>query len=370
MFLKLGLVSFGGPPAHVAMMDEEFVERRRWISREEFLDLLGASQLIPGPNTTELACHIGRRRAGLPGLLVAGVCFVLPSAILVSAIAWGYARYGALPSAVAILAGVQPVVIALVAQASWRLGRTALRGPMLVAVAVAAIAASASAVHELLVLLGAGMATWLARRPTRAASVASVGGFAAGAAPVAAAVAGAAAPYSTGTLFVVFLKIGATLFGSGYVLLAYLRADFVERLGWLTERQLLDAIAVGQITPGPVFTTATFVGAILGGAPGAAAATVGVFAPAFVLVAITARALARLRGSRTARAWLDGVNAASLALMAVVGWRLGRAVLVDPFAWALAAASAVALLRFRANGALLVGLGALAGLVRAWWLRG
>lgn len=366
VFLRLGLVSFGGPPAHVAMMDEEFVVRRRWITREEFLDLYGASQLIPGPNTTELACHIGRRRAGLPGLLVAGACFVLPAALIVSAIAWGYVRYGALPQAVALMAGVQPVVIALVAQAAWRLGTTALRGPVLVAVGLASVAVASAGVHELLVLLAAGLASWLARRPARGAAV--LGAVAAGAAtPTMASVAGAVTPYSLGVLFAVFFKIGATLFGSGYVLLAYLRADFVERLGWLSERQLLDAIAVGQVTPGPVFTTATFVGALLGGAPGAVAATVGVFAPAFLLVALTARAIAWMRGSRAMRAWLDGVNAASLALMVVVAWRLGRATLVDPFAWMLVAASAAALWRFRVNGAWLVVFGAAAGLARAWW---
>lgn len=383
LFLKLGTIAFGGPAAHVAMMEDEVVRRRRWLSREEFLDYVGATNLIPGPNSTELAIHIGHARAGWPGLLVAGVCFILPAALLVGAIAWAYVRFGTLPAIGGVLYGVKPVVIAVVVQALWGLGRTALKTRGLAALGLAVVIAAATGGHELVILAcaGAAAAIWRAivtRRtsgqPT--AVVALVGpsiasgtaGREGSAAVVLTAVAGsgmAAAPFGLWPLFGVFLKIGAVLFGSGYVLLAFLRADLVERLGWLTERQLLDAVAVGQVTPGPVFTTATFVGYVLGGPAGAAVATVGIFLPAFVFVALSGLLIPRLRSSATAGAVLDGVNVASLALMAVVTWQLGRAALVDPLAVALAAVSALLLLRNRIDSAWLVLGGALVGGVAA-----
>ncbi len=357
LFLRLGTTAFGGPAAHIAMMEDEVVRRRRWLSREEFLDYLGATNLIPGPNSTELAIHIGHARAGWPGLLVAGVCFILPATLIVAALAWAYARFGALPAAGGVLYGVKPVVIAVVAQALWGLGRAALKSRMLIALGLVSLSAAALGVHELLILFAAGTGVALLRRGVAGAAPA----FLALASP---GLLAAAPPFGLWPLFGIFVKIGAVLFGSGYVLLAFLRADLVERLGWLTERQLLDAVAVGQITPGPVFTTATFIGYLLGGGGGAAVATVGIFLPAFVFVALSGPLIPRLRRSPTAGAVLDGVNVASMALMAVVTWQLGRAALVDPLAFALAAVSAVLIVRYRVNSAWLVLGGALVGWMR------
>jgi chromate transporter len=368
LFLKLGTVAFGGPAAHIAMMEDEVVRRRGWFSRHEFLDLLGATNLIPGPNSTELAIHIGRTRAGWPGLLVAGVCFILPAALIVTGVAWAYTRFGGLPAALGILAGVKPVVIAVVLQALWGLGRAALKSRGLAALGLMAVLATALGVHELLVLLGAGVVAAGARwgdRPQRAPTARTVLplGPVLTATGVAAGAATSASALPLVVLFLTFAKIGAVLFGSGYVLLAFLRADFVQRLGWLTERQLLDAVAVGQVTPGPVFTTATFIGFVTTGWGGAAVATLGIFLPAFVFVALSGPLIPWLRRSPMAGAALDGVNVASLALMAVVTWQLARAAVVGLPTAAMALVSLVLLLRFRINSAWLVAAGALLGLV-------
>ena len=399
LFLVLGTSAFGGPAAHIAMMEDQVVRRRRWLTREQFLDYVGATNLIPGPNSTELAIHIGYRRGGWPGLLVAGTCFILPAALIVGAIASVYVRYGSIPVATGILHGVKPVVIAIVAQALWSLGRAAVKSSWLAVIGLAAVVAVALGAYELAVLVAAGVAMMVldaARAddasampaalaiPAQLDSLAGVMGRGAGAgsgiagavgaaasaasAAGAAGVAGAATviavtPFALGTLFAVFLKIGAVLYGSGYVLLAFLQADLVERLHWLTERQLLDAVAIGQVTPGPVFTTATFIGYILGGPAGAVTATVAIFVPAFIFVAASGALVPRIRRSRLAGAFLDGVNVASLALMAVVSWRLGRVALVDGLTLALAAVAAVLLLRYRVNSAWLVAGGAVVGVL-------
>jgi chromate transporter len=362
LFLKLGTIAFGGPAAHIAMMEDEVVRRRGWLTRDEYLDYLGATNLIPGPNSTELAIHIGRARAGWRGLLVAGTSFIVPSALLTAGFGWAYVRYGTLPAAEGVLYGVKPVVIAVVLQALWGLGHTALKTTGLVVLGIAAVIALILGVNELAVLAWAGIImAVVGRAPARRAGLACVAGVAPGAAMMAGAAATTAAPFGLWPLFGVFAKIGAVLFGSGYVLLAFLRADLVERLGWLTERQLLDAVAVGQVTPGPVFTTATFIGYILGGGNGAIVATLGIFLPAFIFVALSGLVLPALRRSPTTGAVLDGVNVASLALMAVVSWQLARSALVDPIAIALAVASAVLLFRFRVNSAWLVVAGAIVG---------
>ena len=362
LFARLGFTAFGGPAAHIAMMEDEVVRRRGWMTRERLLDLIGAANLIPGPTSTELAIHIGHDRGGWPGLIVAGACFILHAVALVLAIAWAYARFGALPAVGGVLYGVKPVVIAVVVQALWGLGRSAVKSVWLGAVGLAALAASLAGADELIVLAAAGAAVALGRSAVRrtappAASWAPL--------PLAGAVAGTAtgAPTAVGLwpLFWVFLKIGSVLFGSGYVLLAFLRSDLVERLHWLTESQLLDAVAVGQITPGPVFTTATFVGYVLGGGGGAAVATLGIFLPAFVFVAISGPLLPRIRSSRIAGAVLDGVNVASLALMAAVALQMGHAAIVDVPTAALAVAGAVASIRYRLNSAWLVLAGAIVG---------
>ncbi|RJS22541.1 chromate transporter [Corallococcus sp. H22C18031201] len=367
LFLRLGTTAFGGPAAHIAMMEDEVVRRRRWLSREEFVDLLGACNLIPGPNSTELAIHLGHRRAGWLGLIVAGACFILPAALIVSGIAWAYVRFGSLPRADALLYGVKPVIIAVVLQALWGLLRSTVKAAGLAGLGVGAVIASALGVNELLVLLLAGLAVLVARAMTRwkqgtPSSLASL-------VPlwpvVPSGVAALATPFSLQGLFLFFLKVGSVLYGSGYVLLAFLRSDLVERWGWLNQAQLLDAVAVGQVTPGPVFTTATFIGYVLGGAPGAAVATLGIFLPSFFFVAVSGPLVPRLRRSWAAGAVLDGVNVASLALMALVTWQLGRSALVDGWTVALSVVSAVLLLRFRINSAWLVLGGGAVGMLVA-----
>jgi chromate transporter len=371
LFLRLGTTAFGGPAAHIAMMEDEIVRRRGWMTREHFLDLLGATNLIPGPNSTEMAIHIGHRRAGWTGLIVAGACFIIPASLITLALAWAYVELGTRPQAGALLYGVKPVIIAVVAQALWGLGRTALKSTALAALALAAAAACAWGANELLVLIIAGIAAMVggvrsrAQWRTRGFFPGALPAIAVGHFPVFAAVnlaTAAAAPFSLMALFLLFLKVGAVLFGSGYVLLAFLQADLVEHRHWLTVGQLLDAIAVGQITPGPVFSTATFVGYVLGGIGGAVIATAGIFLPSFVFVAISGPLVPRLRRSPAAGAFLDGVNVGAWALMAVVTITLGQSAIVDVTTALLAAASAFLLMRVRVNSAWLVLAGAGIGL--------
>jgi chromate transporter len=346
LFLKLGVIGFGGPAAHIAMMEDEVVRRRGWLSRERFLDLLGATNLIPGPNSTEMAIHIGFVRAGVPGLVAGGACFILPAMLIVLGIAAVYARYGALPEATWLLYGVKPVIIAVVVQALWSLARSVASRPLPAAVAVLVALLSLLGAHEVALLFGAALAVPLVRLAARRSRLLAV------------------EPVSLLALTLVFLKVGAILFGSGYVLLAFLRPDLVQRTGWLTDRQLLDAVAVGQVTPGPVLTTATFIGYVLAGFPGALLATGAIFLPSFVFVALSNPLIPRLRGSRWAAGFLDGANAASVALMATVTAQLARAALVDALTVVLAAAAGVALFRYRLNSAWLVAGGAAVGLLR------
>jgi chromate transporter len=363
LFLKLGVIAFGGPAAHIALMRDEVVRRRRWVSDERFLDLLGMTNLIPGPNSTEMAIHLGYLRAGWPGLLLGGACFIVPAMLIVLALAWLYVRYGATPTASAALYGITPVIIAVVAQAMWGLGRTAVKGPLLAAIGVAVLALALIGTNELGLLLGGGLVV-MALRAGADRRRALVSRLALLAAPgTAATVASAAVSVSLATLFFTFLKIGAVLYGSGYVLLAFLRNDFVDRLGWLTDRQLLDAVAVGQFTPGPVFTTATFVGYLVAGWSGALLATLAIFLPSFVFVAASHPLIPRIRGSRLTGGFLDGVNVAALGLMAAVTWQLARAAIVDGITAALAVAAGLLLVATRVNSAWLVIGGAIAGLL-------
>jgi chromate transporter len=368
LFLKLGTIAFGGPAAHIAMMEDEVVRRRRWLSREKFLDVLGATNLIPGPNSTEMAIHIGYHRSGLPGLIIAGSCFILPAAILVSAFAWAYVRYGSLPQTTRVLYGVKPVIIAVVLQALWSLGRTAVKTQLLAVIGMGAVVLSFLRVNELLVLFVAGAVVafvqWLSVRSKSSAKTNRSVFFLISFATLfqtTATPATAAASIGLWPLFLFFLKVGSVLFGSGYVLLAFLRRDLVERWHWLTNEQLLDAIAVGQVTPGPVFTTATFIGYLLAGPAGACAATIGIFLPAFIFVAVSGPLVPHIRRSVTAGAFLDGINVASLALMIVVTYELGRTALIDLPTVALLLISAVLLIRYRINSVWLVIGGALAG---------
>ena len=360
-FLRLGLTAFGGPAAHIAMMEEEVVRRRAWMSRERFLDLLGATNLIPGPNSTEMAIHIGLVRAGWPGLVLGGVCFILPAAAVTLFFAWTYVRCGAMPQAQAVFYGIKPVIIAIVAQALWGLSRTAVKSRLLAALTAAAAIAAFLGVNQLLVLIGGGLIAVLASELSRPGGGRLLAVLApAGLSVPSSGTALAAIPFGLTPLFLFFLKVGSVLFGSGYVLLAFLQSSLVDRWHWLTQSQLLDAVAVGQFTPGPVFTTATFIGYLLGGLPGAAAATAGIFLPSFIFVAVSGPLIPRLRRSPVAGAFLDGVNVASLALMLVVAVLLGRSALIDAPTCLLAAISAFLLIRRRVNSAwLVIGAGAL-----------
>jgi chromate transporter len=373
LFLKLGTTAFGGPAAHIAMMEDEVVRRRGWLTHPQFLDLLGATNLIPGPNSTEMAIHIGWERARWAGLLVAGTCFIAPAALIVLALAWVYVRLGSRPEAVGLLSGVKPVIIPVVAQALWRLGRHALKSRALILLTVLAVILDASGVDELIVLFGSGLVVatprWV-RSPRRSTPAPMAIPPIALAAPVGGMAGTMAAPFGLLPLFLFFLKVGSVLFGSGYVLLAFLRSDLVVRWGWLTDAQLLDAVAIGQVTPGPVFTSATFIGYVLGGLSGAALATLGIFLPAFVFVALSGPLVPRIRRSAIAGAFLDGVNAASLALMAVVTWELGRSAIVDLKTAGLAVAGGVLLVRYRLNSAwLILAAAALGALISASGVR-
>ena len=357
LFLRLGVTAFGGPAAHVALIQRECVERRRWIATEEFLDILAVSSLIPGPTSTELAMHVGRVLAGWWGLVVAGLAFIVPASLLVGLLAFLYVRTGDLPTARGILVAVQPVVIVLVLQALVPLARSALRTPAAWAIGVAAAAAAApGGVPEIYVLLAAGT-LGLARRPAPVVLMALL------ATATVAAAAGPEARAATADVVSFFLRTGSLLFGSGYVLLPVLQGDLVDRYGWLSDRELLDAIAAGQATPGPLFTTATFIGYLVGGPGVAAAATIAMFTPAFVFSAVASALLPRLRGSARARAFLDGVNAAAVALIAVVLVTLARAALDGPLPVAIALAAGAALFVANSSPSLVLAAAAIAGAI-------
>jgi len=365
LFFQLGWIAFGGPAAHIALMRREVVIRRKWLTEQQFLDLLGASNLIPGPTSTELAIYLGYARAGHLGLVLAGALFILPAMLLVLMLAWAYGRYGATPQVDAILYGIKPVIIAVIVQAIYALLPTAVKTWRLGLVVALSAALYLLGFNPLIPLFGLSILVMLAENRARLARTAGKGRMVlavpltAAAAPVAVGAVG----FSLVVLFLTFLKIGATLYGSGYVLLAFLRDDFVHRLGWLTDHQLLDAIAVGQFTPGPVFTTATFIGYLTGGWLGGIVATVAIFLPAFIFAAAVYPFVPRLRASPWAVTFLDGANAAALGLMVAVAWQLGISSIMDPVTAILALIAAVLLIRSQVNSAWLVLGGAVVGLV-------
>lgn len=365
LFLKLGTIAFGGPAAHIAMMRQEVVGKRKWLTDEEFLDINSAANLIPGPNSTELAIHIGYVRAGWQGLIVAGVCFIVPAMLIVLGFAWVYVEYGKLPQVESVLYGVKPVIMAIVLQALWQLAPAAVKNVWLGLLGVISLAACFVGVNELIVLFAGGLLVGFVDRIIRARRTAAafvpVFLFQAGTTT-----AGGATLLG---IFLFFLKIGSVLFGSGYVLLAFLRADLVERYGWLTNQQLLDAVAVGQVTPGPVFTTATFIGYVLAGVPGALVATAGIFLPAFIFVAISGWLVPRIRKSEALRGFLDGVNVASLALMAYVTVELGRSAVVDWVTLALFLISGLLLIVYKINSAWLILGGSVVGFLASQYVR-
>jgi chromate transporter len=355
LFGTLGIIGFGGPAAHVALMRREVVERRGWLTDAEMVDLVGVTSLIPGPNSTELAMLVGLRRAGRVGLLVAGVAFILPAAAIVLGLAWAYVAYGTTPAGEAVLYGIAPVIVAVVVAAVIAFARTALTGALELALAVAVAVLWLVGVSEIVLLVAGALVIAAARLgvPARAAALlapATAGGIAAGDLP---------------TLAVVFLKAGALLYGSGYVLVAFLRGDLVERLGWLTDMQLIDAVAVGQVTPGPLFTTATFIGFVLAGIPGAVVATIAIFLPAFVVVALLGPWIGRIRDRPLTAALLDGVNAAAIGLMAAVSFELAASAFVDPLTVAIGAVAVVAMVVGRVPSVLLIMAGAATGIASA-----
>ncbi len=339
-FLRLGTLAFGGPVVHLAMMRQEFIHHRKWITEQQFLDRLALANLIPGPSSTEVAIHIGYLKAGWKGLLLAGLCFIFPAFLSTALLAMLYVQFGSLPETTKILSGVTPVVVAIIAQTVWGMGRSSLKRPLDWAIAVFALTLFITGLGPLPVLALCGGISFAAARlpsPQKLFSVAPV------------------------TIFLTFAKIGSLIFGSGYVLLAFLQEDMVTRTHWLTSKQLLDAVAVGQITPGPVFSTATFLGYLLGGWPGAVAATAGIFAPAFVFTGLSGLLMDKLRKSAAVAQVLAGVGAGSLALIAYAGVFLARAAVTGWFTGGISLVAAVLLFRWRTNTVWLVLFGAVAG---------
>ena len=366
LFFRIGATAFGGPASLIAMMYDETVLRRKWLTDQEFLDMIGATNLIPGSNSTEMAIHLGYKRAGRWGMLVGGVSFFLPAFLVVLVLAWAYVRFEKIPEVGLLLYGIKPVVVAVIFKALLGLGQKAINGKLLAVIAAGVLGLYFMGVNEIL-LLFAGALLYMLISNIQAVQKTVAGALFlapfAGLKALSVSTAVATVPFSLQLLFLTFLKIGAVLYGSGYVLLAFLRADFVVRLGWLTEQQLLDAIAIGQLNPGPFFSTATFIGYFLSGYPGAVIATVGILLPSFILSILTSPLIPRIRDSKWVSSFMDGINAASIGLMAAVTWQIGRASLIDPFTVILALAAAVALFRFKVNSTLLVLGGAAAGLV-------
>ena len=365
LFLKMGFTAFGGPAVHLGIMHDEVVKRRKWMNDEQFLDLVGATNLIPGPNSTEMTIHLGYLRAGWPGFILGGISFILPAVLMVMGLAWSYQKYGAAPEVTWVLYAVKPVVIAIILKALWSLGKKAVKD-LLTGITVAVVMIlNLIGADTLVLLFSAGLIVMLIRNlgllkknppnlkvflplslPSAATLVPKV--------------------FSLSTLFLTFLKIGSVLYGGGYVLLAFLRSDFVVRLGWLTEKQLIDAVAIGQVTPGPLFTTATFIGYILAGVPGAILSTVGIFLPSFFFVAISNRFIPKMRQSIWFSEFLNGVNAASIGLMAAVTIQLAKAVFVDLTSVILATLSLILVVFTKISATWIILAAVVFGFARFW----
>lgn len=390
-FFRLGCIAFGGPAAHIAIMRRELVNERRWLTDQDLVDLLGVTNLIPGPNSTEMTMHLGAMRAGWRGLWLAGLAFILPAILIVTALAWAYVEYGSTPAGEGIILGIQPFILAVIIQAIWGLRGAAFRGYETLLLGAVVVALALLGANEIILLLGAGAimlfvsaAIWLLtghsrrslpplpkagqpfnriRGPFRRRDLA----FLPFPVPWPAMPFAATTPaaYSLLELFLAFFKIGAVLYGSGYILLAFMQSEFVDSRGWLTQQQLIDAIAVGQFTPGPLFTSAAFAGYVIDGLPGALAASAGIFLPSFIFVTLTHPLVPRLRRSRWAAPFLDGVNVAALALMAVVTFQLAGEVLEGWYTISLFFIAAAVLIRFNPNSAWLVLAGIAAGLLHA-----
>jgi chromate transporter len=364
VFLKLGTIGFGGPAAHIAMLEDEIVARRRWISQAQFLDSIGLTNLMPGPSSTELAIYIGYLRAGWWGLIIAGVCFILPAMAIVWGLAIWYDRFQTIPEIIAIFAAIKPVVVVLTIQATWKLGRSAIKNIPTGVAGIFSIGLFGLLDRNILIVLllaGFGLIAWQNWRDwNRGLSVLWLPKIEL---PLLAIFPVIASHPSWLDVFTIFLKIGATIYGGGYVLLAFLQPELIAKTHWLTSTQLLDAIAIGQVTPGPLFTTATFIGYLLAGHSGAIAATIGIFLPSFIFVAVVIFLAPKLRTSGYFRSWLDGVNAGAWGTIVVVAYRLGMSTLIDWQSIAIAMIGLLLIWRWQINAIWLISGSAIVGLV-------
>ena len=360
LFLKLGLITFGGPAAHIALFEDEVVTKRKWITHQHFLDLVGATNLIPGPNSTEMAIHTGYHRAGVAGLITAGICFTLPAVLITGVFAYIYAVYGNLPDVKPFLYGIKPAVIIVILNAVYRLGSKTIKGWKIIAVGIAVASVNTAGVNEIFSILAGGVFgavfIYLSEKKNSLNSVSLLSILSFGFLP-SLWQAAEKSEASMMTLFLTCLKIGAVWFGSGYVLVAYFDGEFVQGLNWLTRQELLDAIAVGQFTPGPFLSSATFIGYQIAGIPGAISATVGIIIPSFVFVAILNPLIPKLRKSNFLSKFLDAVNVSALAVMLVVAIKLGGEVLVDWKSWIIALLSVAALFAIKKINAAYIILG-------------
>jgi chromate transporter len=366
LFFRIGATAFGGPAAYTAIMQQETVRKRGWIDNQEFLDLVGVTNLIPGPNAAEIALFLGLKRSGWLGYLASGILFIIPGVIATLVIAWAYVTYGSLLQVSWILYGIKPVVIAIIIGALWDLGRKGVKGVLTAIVGIGAIALYFLGFNEIAILFGGAATVLLIRFIIISVKDSKQRLYAIPLLPLgfsALVVGSSAIPFSQTALFLSMLKIGAVIYGSGYVLYAFFNSEFVLRLGWLTHQQLLDAIAVGQITPGPVASSATFVGYLMGGWQSGLLATLAFFIPSFVLVAVVSHYVPLLRKKWWLSAFLDGVNVSALALMIGVSWTLGRSAITDWFTIVLAIVALIAVFRLKTNSALLIIGGAALGAV-------
>ena len=356
LFFRLGLIAFGGPAAHIAMMEEEIVEKRKWMTQQHFLDLIGATNLIPGPNSTEMTMHCGHERAGWKGLFVAGACFIFPAVSLTLLIAWFYGSYGQLPEVQPFIYGIKPAVLSIILAAVYKLGKKALKNTQLIVLALLTMIVALLGVHEIIALFSAGFIGLVLHYMNSKSG--TINSFA----PTLLTI----PSLSSLKIGWTFFKVGALLYGSGYVLFAYLDAELVNT-GYLTREQLVDAIAIGQFTPGPVLSTATFIGYQLGGFGGAIAATLGIFLPSFLFVLLLNPLIPKMRKSKPLSAFLNATNAAAVAIILVVGIEIGQETLTDWRSIAIALLSALIIFCFKKlNSAYIVIGGALIGFCLQW----
>ncbi|MDC3337875.1 chromate efflux transporter [Flavobacteriales bacterium] len=323
LFMALGVSAFGGPAAHIALMQKEFIDKRKWMTSQHYLDLIGITSLVPGPNSTEMVMHVGKERGGVAGLFIAGISFILPAVLITLGIAFLYKEYGKLPMVAPWVYGIKIGVIALIISAVIKLAKKAVKNWFLGILGCTAVIAGLLGLHEILIILGAGLINLGLKQfkfiPSFIIPLTIFGSISSS----------RLESMTSLKIFLVFLKMGSILFGSGYLLFAYMDTELVEGLGWITRDQLTEAIAIGNITPGPVLSTATYVGYELDGFSGAALATAGIFLPSFLIILIISPFIPKLRNSSGARSLINGINIGALAMMTVVTYKLGLEMLID-----------------------------------------